>query len=310
MERRQLGTTGLLVSPVGFGDPVPDGIAAVHTALKLGINVFDTSPFYGLTKSEALLGEALEEARVPRGDYVLATKCGRYGATDFDFSAKRITESVRESLQRLRTDYIDVLHCHDVEFAPSAEYIVRETLPALRKLKERGIVRHVGITGLPLEIYEEILEQGGAADVVDVVLSYCHYTLLDTTLAGKMPYLVGRGLGVFNASPLAMGLLTEAGPPDWHPASKAAREAARRGAALCRARGADIADVALQYSLHLDERVASTFVGLASAAQVENAVAQMLRGPADPGLVSAVRAACAPVLDQTWPSGRHTLLET
>ena len=82
---------------------------AVGIALDAGINLFDTSPLYGATKSEIVLGNALRSH--PRDSYYLSTKCGRYGNDDFDFSPTRVTRSVDESLQRLQTDHIDILFC-------------------------------------------------------------------------------------------------------------------------------------------------------------------------------------------------------
>lgn len=96
--------------------------------------------------------------------------------------------------------------------------IINETLPALQKLKEAGKIRFIGITGLPLEIFSYVLDRVPLG-TVDVILSYCHYGINDATLEDLLPYLKSKGVGVISASPLAMGLLTESGPPDWHPAS-------------------------------------------------------------------------------------------
>src|ERR1700730_15846431 len=130
MEYRKLGGTGLEVSMLGFGasplgnvfgttDPT-EGKRAVHLAIDRGINFFDVSPYYGLTLAEDRLGEALVGSR---DKVVLATKCGRYGADHFDFSARRVTASIDESLKRLRTDYVDLLQAHDVEFGDVQQII-------------------------------------------------------------------------------------------------------------------------------------------------------------------------------------------
>src|SRR5882757_10517309 len=122
-EYRKLGQTDLQLSLVGFGgaalggvfgnfDP-SEGLRAVHLAVDHGITFFDTSPYYGITTAETRLGEALVGRR---DQVVLATKCGRYGLADFDFSAKRVLASMDESLKRLHTDYIDLFQVHDVEF--------------------------------------------------------------------------------------------------------------------------------------------------------------------------------------------------
>src|SRR5207253_6190639 len=133
-----------------------------------------------------------------------ATKVGRYGVDQFDFTADRITRSVDESLERLGVDYIDLIQCHDVEFG-DLNQVVEETIPALRAVCRTGKARFVGITGLPLKIFREVLDR----TPVDTILSYCRYSLNDRSLAGLIPYLEQRGVGVINASPLSMGLLTD-----------------------------------------------------------------------------------------------------
>nr|CAB3465896.1 unnamed protein product [Digitaria exilis] len=253
MELRELGGTGLSVSAVGFGAsplgnvfgdvPRDTARAAVRRALDVGINFFDTSPYgnttppsplpspsplrattdsprarryYGDTVSESVLGDCLRHAAVPRDRVVVATKCGRYKDEGFDFSAARVTRSIDESLARLGLDYVDILHAHDIEFT-QLDQIVNETIPALKKIKESGKARFIGITGLPLSIYQYVLDRVPPGSV-DVILSYCHFGINDTSLVDLLPYLKSKGVGVITASPLAMGLLTDNGPPDWHPA--------------------------------------------------------------------------------------------
>ena len=180
MEYRQLGNTSLRISILGYGasplgnafrqtDPA-EGKAAVHLAVERGINYFDVSPYYGLTLAETRLGEALVGLRQ---QVVLATKCGRYGADEFDFSAARITAGLEDSLARLQTDYVDLLQAHDVEFG-DARQIVEETVPAMRKLQQQGKARFIGITGYSLKNLMAI-----AAQVkVDSILTYCRYNLM------------------------------------------------------------------------------------------------------------------------------------
>ncbi|XP_077234003.1 NAD(P)-linked oxidoreductase superfamily protein isoform X2 [Tasmannia lanceolata] len=226
LQLRELGKTGLKLSCVGFGaSPLgnvfgrvseEDAIASVREAFHLGINFFDTSPYYGGTLSEIVLGKALQALRVPRNEFIVSTKCGRY-SDGFDFSAERVIRSIDESLGRLKLDYVDILQCHDIEFG-SLDQIVNETIPALQKLKEAGKIRFIGITGLPLEVFTYVLDRVPPGSV-DVILSYCHYSINDSTLEDLLPYLKSKGVGVISASPLAMGILTESGPPEWHPAS-------------------------------------------------------------------------------------------
>ena len=305
MEYRPLGKTGLRVSVLSYGasslgsvfHPVDEreGIRTVHTAIDLGINFIDVSPFYGLTKAETVLGKAL--ADIPRDKYILATKIGRYGADLFDFSAKRTIASVDESLKRLGVEHIDLIQCHDIEFG-SLDQIVCETLPALRKLRDQGKVRFIGITGYPLRIYRDVLDR----TETDTMLSYCHYSLNDTSMGDLIPYLKQKQVGIISASPLSMALLTERGAPAWHPAPEALKTACAKAAVHCRARGADIAQLAVQFSLsHPD--IATTVVGTGSSENLKRNVA-WVQAPIDRKLLAEVQDLLKPVRNMTWTSGR------
>ncbi len=307
MRYATLGQTGLDVSLIGFGaSPLGEeygpldaatGRRAVHAAIDHGINYFDVSPYYGRTLAEERLGEAL---RGKRQKVVLETKVGRYGRDypeGFDFSASRVVRSLEESLRRLRTDVIDVFLAHDIEFE-SRSRILGETLPALRKLKEQGKIRAFGITAYPLELLREVAEEGE----VDVVLSYCHHNLLNTRMAAVLgPLARERRIGLVNASPLHMAVLTQAGPPAWHPAPPDVLRAARACADFCASRGLDIADVALGFALSSDV-VASTLVGMRTETEVLANV-RRLDTPPDSALVAEVRRRLVPVLDREWLSG-------
>jgi len=176
MEYRILGKTGLSVSALSFGASTlggvygaideTDAIRTVYTAIDLGINFIDTSPYYGVTKAETVLGKALKG--IPRSAYILSTKVGRYDVDRFDFSVARVIASVEESLLRLNVEMIDIIHCHDIEFG-SFDQIIHETIPALRKLQDQGKVRFVGITGLPLNIFPNVADRVE----VDTMISYC-----------------------------------------------------------------------------------------------------------------------------------------
>ena len=304
MEYRQLGATSLHVSILGFGasalgdffgeiDPA-EGIAAVHLAVDQGINFFDVSPYYGLTLAERRLGEALQGRRQ---QVVLAAKCGRYGADLFDFSAARITASTEESLSRLRTDYVDLLQAHDVEFA-EVRQIVEETVPTMRKLQKQGKARYIGITGYSLKNLVEIASKVK----VDTVLTYCRHNLMvkdmDATL---LPFAKQCGIGIINASPTHTGLLTDRGAPDWHPASREVLDAGQRVVAFCREKGVDPAELALRFCLdHPD--VASTLIGMSSRTQVERNL-KCLALQSNPELLRSVSEIVAPVLNKTWLSG-------
>lgn len=305
---RTLGKTGLVVSIIGFGaSPLGDefGVAdpeegkrAVDRAIDLGINYFDVSPYYGRTLAETRLGEALAGKR---DKVFLATKAGRYGKDPdlgFDFSAERIVQSVDESLRRLQTDYIDVLQAHDIEYGRK-EQILEETLPAMFRLKEAGKVRFVGITGYPLQILASIAQ----AAPVDTILTYCRYDLMNTSMNDVLlPVARERKIGLINASALHMGVLTEKGAPDWHPAPVRVQAMGHQVAEYCRHRGVDVADLALQFALaHPD--VSLTLVGMTKARHVEQNVA-LVGQPPDPVLLDEVLALIKPVANVVWKEGR------
>ena len=304
MEYRPLGKTGLMVSTLSYGASSlgsvfrsideSEGIRAVHTALDLGINFIDVSPYYGLTKAETVLGKALKG--IPRDKYYLATKLGRYGEDEFDFSSQRITGSVDESLARLGVDYLDLIQCHDIEFV-SLDQIVNESIPALRKLQEQGKVRLVGITGLPLNAFRYVLDR----TEVDTILSYCRYSLNDTALLDLVPYLKERGVGIINASPLSMGLLSNRGAPDWHPAPELIKETCAQAAAFCREQGVDIAQLAIQFSLS-NPVIPTTLVGTANPNNIEKNV-RWTQEPIDQALLAEVLKILEPIHNNTWPQG-------
>ena len=305
MEYRKLGRTDLQVSILGFGtaplgnvygttEPA-EGKRAVHSAIECGINFFDSSPYYGLTLSEERLGEALVGWR---DKVVLATKCGRYGLDSFDFSAARVTASIDESLRRLRTDHIDLFQAHDVEFG-DVDQVIHETVPAMRKLQEQGKARWIGITGYPLKTLRRIAE----VVPVDTILSYSRYNLMITDMDDVLtPFAKEQGIGLINAAGLHMGMLTQAGPPAWHPAPPAVHEAARKAAELCRKRGVDIAQVAIRFCLD-HPYVSSTLVGIGSEAQLK-ANLKLLQMQTDPVLVEEIRSLLGATFDSVWPSGR------
>jgi L-galactose dehydrogenase len=304
MEYRKLGCTGLELSIVGYGasplgsvfrsiDPLV-GVQRVHTAIDLGINFIDVSPYYGETLAETVLGRALKE--LPRESFYLATKVGRYGSDTFDFSAQRVVESVEESLRRLHVEYIDLIQCHDIEFG-FLDRIVSETLPALENLREQGKVGFIGITGLPLNVFRSVIDRTR----VDAILSYCHYSLNDSSLGGLVPYLARMGVGIINASPLSMGLLTEKGPPDWHPASEDVKAACSKAASHCKSRGANIAQLAVQYACS-NPAITTTLIGTADPHHLEQNVAWALGEP-DAELMAEVREILSSIQDKSWPSG-------
>jgi len=219
---------------------------------------------------------------------------------DFDFSAARVTKSVDESLARLGVDHLDIIQVHDMEFGDIRQ-IVGETIPALLKVKERGKARFVGITGLPLAMFVRVVERV-TPGTIDTILSYCRYELNDTSLLDILPTMERHGVGVINASPLGMGLLSLRGTPKWHPAPGEVKECCRKAAEHCRTRGSNIIKLAVQYSLG-EPRIATTLVGTASPENIVSNVAWAAE-PIDQQLLDEVLEILKPVHNVTWQQGR------
>jgi aryl-alcohol dehydrogenase-like predicted oxidoreductase len=297
MKKRVLGKTGLELPILSFGASslgqefrsvnLDEALKSVQVALDCGLNFIDTSPFYGRGMSEVLLGIALRG--VPRESYTLCTKLGRYDLSHFDFSAKRVAESIDVSLHRLGTDHLDIILCHDIEFVPMQQ-IVDETIPALRKAKQAGKIRAIGFSGYPQKIFRFICDQAE----VDCVLSYNQYTLQNTRFVDEtVPYLKAKGVGVMNAGPFSARLLTNAPLPKWLKEPEAVKAAARAAAALCASRGVDIAKLALQFSIaHPD--IATTVSGSANPENIRN-WAKWAAEPMDMELLAEVQKIFATV---------------
>lgn len=297
MQRRPLGKTGMDVPILSFGASslgqefrsvsLDEALQSVQVSLDLGLNLIDTSPFYGRGMSEVLLGIALRG--IPRDSYLLCTKLGRYDLGHFDFSAKRVAESVDVSLHRLGTDHLDIILCHDIEFVPMQQ-IVDETIPALRKIQQAGKVRFIGFSGYPQKIFPFIIDQ----TEVDCVLSYNQYTLQNTRFADEtIPLLKERGIGAMNAGPFSARLLTNAPLPAWLKEPESVKQAARDAAALCSRAGVDIAQLALQYSL-ANTDIATTIAGSANPENIRKWV-DWANTPIDQNLLADVLKIFAPV---------------
>lgn len=297
----------MMVSKISFGasslgavfHPLKEesGINAVHTALDNGINFIDVSPYYGHLKAETVLGKALKN--VDRNLYYLSTKVGRYGKdgnNSWDYSAVKARESVYESMERLNADCIDLINVHDIEFA-DLEQVCYETLPALVELRNEGIVKHIGITNLNLRHFKYVIEhlpQG----TVESVLSFCHYTLNDDSLRDYFEFFESHHIGIINASPYSMGLLTEHGAPDWHPAPEALKRVTRKAIDYCKSKGVSIEQLAMSFST-ANPRIATT---LFSSTNPENVLKSIryANTPLDMELLSEIQKILEPGFRDTW----------
>ncbi len=304
MQLRSLGNTGMDLSVLSFGASslgqefravdLDEALRSVRVALDSGMNFIDTSPYYGRGMSEVLLGTALKD--VPRDQYYLGTKLGRYDAAHFDFSAKRVVESVDISLHRMGVEYLDICLCHDIEFV-DRQQIVDETIPQLREIQQAGKVRFIGISGYPMNNFRFILEQTD----LDVVLSYNHYTLQNTMFADQVSYLQKKQVGIMNAAPFSARLLTNAPLPPWHKATPEVREICQAAAQHCQAAGVDIAQLAVQFSVaHPDMTTCVT--GSANPARVAQWV-QWIDDPIDETLLAEVQAILQPVHNWFYQEG-------
>jgi len=304
MQLRSLGNTGMDLSILSFGASslgqefravdLDEALRSVRVALDSGMNFIDTSPYYGRGMSEVLLGTALKD--VPRDQYYLGTKLGRYDAAHFDFSAKRVVESVDISLHRMGVDYLDICLCHDIEFV-DRQQIVDETIPQLREIQQAGKVRFIGISGYPMNNFRFILEQTD----LDVVLSYNHYTLQNTMFADQVSYLQEKQVGIMNAAPFSARLLTNAPLPPWHKATPEVRNICQAVAQHCQAAGVDIAKLAVQFSVaHPDMTTCVT--GSANPDRVAQWV-QWIEDPMDETLLAEVQAILQPIHNWFYQEG-------
>lgn len=301
MQKNKLGKTGLELSSLSFGASSLGGvfhdikeqtaIEAVFAAIDGGMNFIDVSPYYGHYKAETVLGKALTD--IPRDKYFLSTKVGRYGkdgVNTWDYSAKRVTDSVYESMERLNIEYIDLINVHDIEFQASLpgglQKVCDETLPALVELRKKGVVGHVGITDLQLENLKWVVDHVEVG-TVESILNFCHFCLCDDKLTDFLDYFEGKGIGVINASPLSMGLLSERGVPDWHPAPRPLVDACAKAAQHCKAKGYPIEKLAIQYSVS-NPRIAATLFSSANPENVKKNIA-WADEPIDWNLVAEVK---------------------
>jgi L-galactose dehydrogenase len=300
-----LGGTGLRVSRLSLGGAqfgqqygsisLADAEAVVRAALDAGVNLVDTSAYYGQGTSEEFLGHALKGQR----DRVLVcTKAGRLGREEFDFSAAGMRDCFEGSLKRLRTDHVDILLAHDIEFASDFERVFTETAEVLHQLKAEGKCRFVGMSCYPLGLLKLAIERCQ----LDVVISYCHFNLQNRRLLTELiPVAEARGVGVLNGSPLAMGLLTNQGPPAWNPAGGVVRNACKAAAEHCKARGADISTLAMQFCF-AEARIPSTISGASNRAELAANIAALETQP-DPALLAEVESILRPAMDGSWPAG-------
>ncbi|XP_063708068.1 uncharacterized protein LOC134836781 [Culicoides brevitarsis] len=262
MEYLPFGKTGLRVSKISLGGGTLAGtfygsldeqeaIAAVHEALKKGINYIDTAPYYGQGSSEDLLGKALKG--VPRKSYYLATKVGRYDPpntyTQFDYSARKTRESIEKSLKLLGVDYVDVVTIHDIEFEEDLRPVLHECLPTLEKLRAEGKIRFIGVSAYPIGRLRDAIKL--VPGRFNSVLVYARNTLIDNSLSDHLPFFESEGVGVICAAGHAMRLLTNVGPFPWHPAHDETKKICEEAAHYCVRHDVELGKLAMYHFIQL-----------------------------------------------------------
>nr|ACO15497.1 D-arabinose 1-dehydrogenase [Caligus clemensi] len=263
MTYSRLGKTEMIVSEFGYGAAALGNVyndnisneskdAFLH-GLKSGINYIDTAPWYGQGLSEERLGEYLKD--VPRSTFYMATKVGRYELDPlrmFDFSGEKTKASVEKSLKLLGLNYIDLIQIHDIEFAKSFDVLINETIPVLQELKASGKVKHIGITSYNLSVLKKLIRLL-PPNTLDTVLSYAKFNIMNMELLDELRFFESVGIGVINAAPTGMGLLTEHGIPDWHPGHPNLKNECKKAALFCKSKGVDIAHLAISWAFSRQE---------------------------------------------------------
>jgi aryl-alcohol dehydrogenase-like predicted oxidoreductase len=214
MEYRRLGSSGMYVSEISYGNWITHGsqveqesaIKCVRAALDEGITTFDTADVYAGTKAEVVLGKALKGVR--RESYELFTKVywpTGTGKNDRGLSRKHIMESVHASLKRLQTDHIDLYQMHRFDYETPLE----ESLSAFDDLIRQGKVHYIGFSEWSADQISSALTIQGDRGYNRFVSSQPQYSMLWRVIESKVvPLCEKEGIGQIVWSPIAQGVLT------------------------------------------------------------------------------------------------------
>ena len=278
---RPLGPTGLFVTPLcvgcaplgdmpetfAYGVSEEQALTTVRAMFAGPINYGDTAASYGDGESERRIGLVLRELGGLPSGFVLGTKADRDAHTG-DFGGPQMRRSVERSLRLLGLDTLQLVFLHDPEHTTfEAAMAPGGPVETLLKLKDEGVIAHVGVAGGPIDLMMRFVETGA----FEAVITHNRYTLLNRSAEPLLALAVARGLGVLNAAPYGSGILAKG--PDAYPryayqeAEGLVVERARRLDAICKAHGVPLAAAALQFSLR-DTRVASTIVGMSKPERI------------------------------------------
>jgi aryl-alcohol dehydrogenase-like predicted oxidoreductase len=288
-DRRPLGRTGLLVSPVcvgtsplasmpglyGYEVAADRAEATIGRVLRGPFNFMDTSNNYGGGSAEVRIGHVLASAGGLPPGFVLATKVDADPDTG-DFSGERVKRSVAESLDRLGLDRVQLMYLHDPEYHLTFAEAMAPSGPvrALADLRDQGVLAHLGVAGGPIPLMRQFVATGE----FEAVLNHNRFTLVDRSATPLMADAAARGIAFLNGAPYGGGILAKG--PDrqpkyaYRPASDGLREAVRTMRRACTDHGVSLTAAALQFSLR-DPRVTSTVVGVSEPSRIDEIRALM-----------------------------------
>jgi D-threo-aldose 1-dehydrogenase len=291
LEQRVLGSTGLRVSPVcigcaplgnmpetfEFSVPEERALQTLRAIFQSPINFLDTAASYGDGESERRIGLALREMGGLPAGYVLATKADRDLRTG-EFSGDAIKRSVERSLRLLGLDRLQIVHLHDPEHTTVENVLSRGgPLEVLQRLKEQGVIGHLGVAGGPTAMEIQYVETG----LFELVITHNRYNLLRRASTPLLDIAFARGVAVLSAAPYGSGILAKG--PDAYPryyyadAPPLMVERARRMEAICARYGVPLAAAALQFHTR-DRRIASTILGMSRPERVQQTL-DLIRHP-------------------------------
>ncbi len=256
MQRRYLGKTGLQVTTVGLGGgwlaafnvSEEQAMRTVWASLEGGANWIDTAPLY---RSEAVIGRALRERPDLAAGCILSTKTGNYGDHQ-DYTYDGTLRSVERSLHLLGVEHLPIVHIHDVGSVEQLDEVMgpRAALQALQRLQEEGVVGHIGLGTMGVEVLTRAINSGA----FDVLLAHNEYNLLTQKARGVIEHAADCGVGMILAGVYATGILAKGSQ---HPrarflyadAGPEIRERVAALEALCGRWGCSLAAAAIQFCL-------------------------------------------------------------
>lgn len=287
MKRRLLGTTGLEVTPIGFGTAplagMPDTYghdvdedtarATVQAIFDSPVNLMDTSRNYGFGRAEARIGAVIRERGGLPDGFVLSTKLDR----DMDtgrFDADRARRSAEESLTALEVDHFQILHLHDPKHARDLDEIRRPggAIDTLMRMKDEGLAQAVGLAMGRTDLFMELM----ADWPFDVILSHNRYSLLNRSAGPLIDQAAARGIAILNAAPFAGGILAKGSSQTrritYQEADDTSLAAVRSVEDICARSDIPTGVAALQFSI-CAPKVTSTLIGVSRPDRVQQAIA-------------------------------------